>query len=89
MQWNHGAGKPPSQKALREAANLAALGSKTHLVIAMALRPNGLTQQEVIMLFGHPYRNKLRQLAGSPKVEVVMLPDGTRSKRIKLIPKVT
>ena len=85
VPWNRHAGKKPDRKLLVEASTYAIPGSKTHLVVAMAMRPNGLTQDEVISLLGHPYRNKIRQLVKEHKVQMHVLPEGTRRTRIRLV----
>lgn len=84
MNWSDRTGKPPTQKQLREAARLAKIGTKTHLAIAMALRPSGITQSEVITLLGSPYRNKIRQLIAEKRVMALVLPDGSRGQRVRL-----
>jgi len=85
IKWKSEAGKPPTKKLLKEAALFAADGSKTHLVIAMAMRPSGVTQNEVISLLGHPYRNRIKKLREEHKVKAYVLPDATRATRIRLV----
>jgi len=85
IPWNRNAGRKPDKKLLAEAAMFASSGSKTHMVIAMAMRPNGLTQDEVVSLLGHPYRNRIRQLVREHRVVTHVLPEGTRCTRIKLV----
>ena len=87
INWKREAGVKPSKKLLKEAAYLTPEGSKTHLVIAMAMRPNGLTQTEVIELLGHPYRNRIKKLVEEDKVQQYELPDPTRARRIRLVKK--
>jgi hypothetical protein len=86
-KWTAKTGRRPTMKHYKEAANLAYAGSHAHTVVAMALRPNGLTQDEVITLLGHPYRNKLKQLVEGHKVKKITLPSEGRSQRIKLLPR--
>ena len=76
-----------NKKKLKEASNLAKPDTDDHLVVAMAMRPNGVTQAEVITLLGHPHRNKLKKLLQDNKVKQFVLPEGGRSTRIKLIKK--
>ena len=85
IPWNRNAGRKPDKKLLLEASSFASSGSKTHMVIAMAMRPNGLTQDEVVQLLGRPYRNRIRQLVKENKVRVHILPEGSRRTRIKLV----
>ena len=86
ISWKSEAGKRPNKHLLQEAAMFAKPGSHAHTVIAMAMRPNGLTQKEVIILLGHPCRNKLKQLVLDKKVEQYTLPEDSRAKRIRLVP---
>ena len=86
IRWKSEAGKQPTKKLLKEASELASIGSKTHLVIAMAMRPDGLTQSEVITLLGHPYRNRIKKLLVDEKVKAYELPNiSSRSRRIRLV----
>ncbi len=84
IKWKQEAGKPPTKKLLKEASTLAKPDTGDHVVVAMAMRPEGVTQGEVMALLGHPHRNKIRQLIASQKVKVRVIPDGTRQKRIRL-----
>lgn len=83
--WRPQAGKRPSKKLLAEASTLAKPDTADHVVVAMALRPNGVTQNEIITVFGHPHRNKLKKLLEDGKVRQHVLPDGSRSMRIRLV----
>lgn len=87
IKWKSEAGKPPTKKLLKEASELASEGSKTHLVVAMAMRPDGLTQKEVITLLGHPYRNRIKKLVQEDKVKEYELPDASRARRIRIVKK--
>lgn len=84
-QWKPEAGRKPTKMLLQEASTLAKPDTADHIVVAMAMRPNGVTQREVISLFGHPHRNKLKQLVQDNKVRQYVLPDGARATRIKLV----
>lgn len=83
--WKPEAGRKPTKKLLIDASTLAKPDTKDHVVIAMAMRPNGVTQHEVVAMFGKPHRNKIKQLLESKKVIQYVLPEGTRSTRIRLI----
>jgi hypothetical protein len=85
LRWKAEAGRQPTKKLLKEASTLAKPDSADHVVVAMAMRPNGVTQHEVVALFGHPHRNKLKKLLQDNKVNAFVLPDGTRARRIRLV----
>lgn len=85
LSWKPQAGKRPTRQLLQEASELAKPNTADHLVVAMAMRPNGVTQAEVISLFGHPHRNKIKKLIEDRKVKQFVLPDGGRSTRIRLV----
>ena len=87
LQFNKDTGPRPTKTLLAEASTLAKPNTDDHLVIAMALRPNDITQNEVITLLGHPHRNKLKKLLQDNKVRQYVLPDGTRATRIRLVKK--
>jgi hypothetical protein len=85
LSWKQEAGKRPTKKLLAEASILAKPDTADHIVVAMALRPNGVTQAEVIKLFGRPHRNKLRQLLADEKVKQFILPETSRARRVRLV----
>lgn len=85
LTFNKDTGPKPQKQLLQEAATLAKPNTDDHIVVAMALRPNGVTQNEVITLLGYPHRNKLKKLLQDNKVRQYVLPDGGRSTRIKLV----
>ena len=85
LDFNKDTGPKPSKKLLSIASTLARPDTDDHVVTAMAMRPNGVTQHEVITLLGYPHRNKLKQLVHDKLVKQYVLPDGSRSTRIKLI----
>ena len=85
IEWKSEAGRQPTKKLLREASELAKPDSDDCVVVAMALRPEGVTQHEVMALFGHPHRNKLKKLVHDNKVRKYVLPDGSRATRIRLV----
>lgn len=87
LNFNKSTGPKPTKKLLEEASTLARPDTDDHLVVAMALRPNGVTQAEVITLLGHPHRNKLKKLLQDNKVQQTILPEGSRSTRIRLVKK--
>jgi hypothetical protein len=86
-QFNKSTGPKPAKILLQEASHLARPLTDDHMVVAMALRPNGVTQNEVISLLGHPHRNIIKKLLQDNKVRQYVLPDGGRSTRIKLVKK--
>lgn len=85
VRWKKGAGPKPAKKLLQEAATLARVATADHVVVAMALRKQGVTQREVMTLFGHPHRNKLKRLLRDQKVRCFLLPDKSKSQRIRLV----
>ena len=85
LHFDKTTGPKPTQKLLKEASTLAKPDTDDHMVVAMAMRPNGVTQAEVISLLGHPHRNKVKKLLQDNKVRQYVLPDGGRSTRIKLV----
>ena len=87
LHFNRTTGPKPTRQLLKEASTLAKPNTDDHLVVAMALRPNGVTQAEVITLLGHPHRNKLKKLLQDNKVKQYVLPEGGRSTRIRLVKK--
>lgn len=87
LTFNKTTGPKPNKTLLAEASTLAKPDTDDHLVVAMAMRPNGVTQAEVITLLGYPHRNKLKKLLQDNKVKQYVLPEGGRSTRIKLVKK--
>jgi hypothetical protein len=85
IKWKPEAGRKPSKRTLQEASTLARRDTADHVVVAMAMRPTGVTQPEVIALFGHPHRNKLKSLVAHKKVRRVVLPEASRALRIRLV----
>ena len=85
LTFNKTTGPKPSKAILKEASKLATPDTGDYFTVAMAMRPNGVTQNEVVSLLGHPHRNKIRKLVQDNKVKVSTLPDGSRATRIKLI----
>lgn len=86
-QFTKDTGPKPHKILLQEASTLARPQTADHMVVAMALRPNGVTQNEVISLLGYPHRNKIKKLLQDHKVRAVVLPDGGRSTRVRLVKK--
>lgn len=62
--WPKEAGPKPTQKDLKliQQQGIARHGSKTAVAVAMSLRPNGATQEQIKKALGNPYRNKLTSL---------------------------
>lgn len=85
VQWKPDAGRKPTKALMKEASTLVREGTDDHLVVAMALRPNGVTQTEVITLLKHPHRNVLKKLLQDNKVRQYVLPEGGRATRIRLV----
>lgn len=85
LNFNKDTGPKPPKKLLDEASTLAKPNTDDHIVVAMAMRPNGVTQNEVITLLGHPHRNKLKKLLQDNKVKQFVLPEGGRATRIRLV----
>ena len=87
LAFNKTTGPKPNKTLLKEASTLAKPDTDDHLVVAMAMRPNGVTQAEVISLFDYPHRNVIKKLLQDNKVRQYILPEGGRSTRIKLVKK--
>lgn len=88
LRFTKETGPKPSKTTLQEASKLAREDTGDHMAVAMAMRPNGATQAEIIALLGHPHRNKIKTLLEHKAVKQVVLPeDGSRSTRIKLVRK--
>lgn len=66
-QWPKDAGPKPKQADLKQIheAGIAKVGSKTALAVAMSLRERGVTQDQIKMVLGQPYRNKLTHLVAT------------------------
>ena len=87
MKWSKKAGLRPNQQLLRVAGKYVRHGTGDHLVVAMAMRPTGVTQGEVISVLGKPHRNVIRTLVSSSKVGLLTLPSDGRQTRIRLVKK--
>lgn len=85
IQFTKDTGPKPSKAILQEAAKLARPSTGDHMAVAMAMRPNGATQAEIIAALEHPHRNKIKALLNGKRVKKLVLPEGTRSQRIKLV----
>lgn len=87
--WVKEAGKRPTVKELRlvESHNLARPGSKAAFALAMALRPEGVTQPQIIKVLGQPFRNKVKEVRQSNAVKVQIKQDEQGVKTIRLVPK--
>jgi hypothetical protein len=86
-KWSKEAGRKPSKILIQEASTLVRINSKDCVVVAMAMRPNGVTQSEVISQFGRPHRNIIKKLLQDNAVREFVLPEGGRCKRIRLVKK--
>lgn len=87
MTFNKATGPKPSKTTLEVASQFARPSTGDHMAIAMTMRPNGATQSEIIAALGRPHRNKLKALLNKKQVKKLVLPDDTRSTRIKLVQK--
>lgn len=83
--WPKEAGPKPTERNFRQASILARPDTADHVVVAMSLRPTGVTQQEVRALFNRPHRNKLRKLVEDNKAKEVLLPTKSRLRRVRLL----
>src|SRR5574337_411959 len=72
-RWNRKAGRRPTTREIRGAHQLARPGSKNALALAMALRKQGATQPQIILITGTPHRNVIKRVVdnGLAKVKVV------------------
>jgi SOS-response transcriptional repressor LexA len=70
---------------MQEASKLARQSTGDFIAVAMTMRPQGATQREIINALGKPHRNKIKQLLQTKRVKRLILPDGSRSTRIKLV----
>lgn len=85
LNWNKETGPKPSKAAIAAASVLVRQDTDDHIAVAMTLRPNGATQNEIITLLGKPHRNKIRELVTKKRVKRQVIPDSSRAVRIKLI----
>jgi hypothetical protein len=85
--WKKAAGdKPKNQIKLVQKHNLARPQSKDALAVAMALRPQGVTQPQIVSVLGKPHRNKIKHLVSTGKATIVDMPQqaGHKVYRLKL-----
>jgi len=87
MRFTKATGPKPSHKHFMEASQFARPDSGDYVTIAMAFRPCGVTQAEVITLLGHPHRNKIKKLLAERRVKQYVIPEGSKSTRIRLVPR--
>lgn len=87
LKFTKSTGPKPSKATLQEASQLARPSTGDHMAVAMSMRPHGATQAEIINLLGKPHRNVIKSLLDKKQVKRIVLPDDTRSVRIKLIKK--
>lgn len=85
MRFNQQTGPKPSKAVLSMASKYARQDTGDYMAIAMSMRPNGVTQNEIIALLGRPHRNKIKSLLETKQVKRLVLADGSRSTRIKLV----
>lgn len=85
MTFNKQSGPRPAKSYLKDASHLAKDGTKDHMAIAMAMRPNGTTQNEVVAVLGKPHRNVIKRLIDLNAIKTYELPDSSRSTRIRLV----
>lgn len=84
-KFNKTTGPRPDKKLLEDASSLVRGRTKSCIAIAMAMRPGGATQSEIVGVLGKPHRNVIRRLVERQVVKQHFLPDNTRSTRIRLI----
>jgi len=72
LNWPRSAGRKPDHKVLKNIHEkaLARRGSKDAVALAMALRPEGATQPQIISVLGSPHRNKFNELVRKRKVRL-------------------
>lgn len=80
--WKPEFGSKPRIKDLKEAETLAKPGSKTAFALAMALRPMGTSQSQIVKVLKLPHRNKIKQLVNTNRVRQTI--SDTRPSTIKL-----
>lgn len=85
LKFGKATGPKPAKILLVKAATLARPNSASQIAVALAMRPNGATQKEIIALLGNPHRNKINQLIASRQVKKYVLPDDSRATRIRLV----
>ena len=73
LKWPKMAGRSPKAELIRfvHKLELARKGTKEAVAVAMALRPEGTTQKQVISALGAPHRNKLTLLQTKRKVRLL------------------
>ncbi|HET9285730.1 MAG TPA: hypothetical protein VFR24_27580 [Candidatus Angelobacter sp.] len=80
--WKPEFGSKPRTKDLKQAEELAKPGSKTAFALAMALRPMGTSQSQIVKVLKLPHRNKIKQLVDTKRVRQTV--SDTRPNTIKL-----
>lgn len=85
MTFDRNTGPKPAKKYIKDASSLVRPGTATHMAVAMAMRPNGTTQGEVVAVLGKPHRNIIKRLIDLNQVKTYELPEGTRYHRIRLV----
>ena len=70
---------------MQEASQLAREATGDFYAVAMSMRPRGATQAEIIAALGKPHRNKIKALCDKGRVKKLVLPDGSRSTRVKIV----
>lgn len=84
-KFNKTTGPRPDKKLIEDAAFLVRSRTKSCIAVAMTMRPGGATQSEIIGVLGKPHRNVIRRLIDRQVVRQHVLPDHTRSTRIRLV----
>lgn len=85
MNFTKDTGPKPSKSVMLEASTMVRADTGDHMAVAMSMRPNGATQAEIIKVLGKPHRNKIKSLLENRQLKKLILPDDTRSVRIKLV----
>ena len=83
--WPRKAGKRPLVRHFRGAYSLARPGSKNALALAMALREQGATQPQIMLVTGIPHRNIIKKVILDKKVKAkIKTQDGRKVVKLSL-----
>lgn len=87
--WPGAAGRKPNKNIFKtvEKQGLARPGTKAAVAVAMALREQGTTQEQVKLATGVTHRNKFRALQEQGLVQRVPAPSQGGLTTYKLVPK--
>jgi hypothetical protein len=89
--WSPKAGKKPTAKEIKAAheTGLCRVGAKNTIAIAMTLRDNGATQEQIRLVLGHTHHNKIRSLVTKRAAKLIKAANdnGLTVYKLKLNPK--